>query len=314
MFNPGSVGKGREMSMFSDSNSPNVAKEIFVPQNTRSFSGRAGGVAQVNRSLNSEQGATAASMSREVSVGGMEGERQSLLQEGFSEEVLDTMQASVKKSSSRLYDRLWKIYVHWCAERDVNPRTASLTSILALLQSLLKKGLAYRTIGVYRSAISKFHDPIEGFTVGKHPKVSKFMKNPPTRSLLPTWDVNVDLKFLEAEPFEPLQRASLHALTFKTVFLVALTSVRRCSELQALGRNAPYIRFENGAVRLRTVLGFLPKTATPSCLGEDIVLPVNKFNKKLCVVTCLNRYLKVTDALMSQMRAQSRFCMLWAQK
>jgi integrase len=127
-----------------------------------------------------------------------------------------------------------------------------------------------------------------------------FLRNPPTKNLLIPWDVNVVLRFLEGEPFEPLVKASLHALTFKTVFLVALTSVRRCSEIQALGRNAPYIQIEDGLVRLRTVAGFLPKTATPCHLGGDIVLPVNESNKKLCVVRCLKRYLKVTQSLMTQ--------------
>jgi integrase len=127
-----------------------------------------------------------------------------------------------------------------------------------------------------------------------------FLKNPPTRSLLPSWDVDVVLSFLEGEPFEPLVKASLHSLTFKTVFLVALASVRRCSELQAIGRNAPYFRVEEGLIRLRTVVGFLPKTATPTHLGRDIELPENLANKKLCVVRCLKRYIKVTNALLVQ--------------
>jgi integrase len=121
------------------------------------------------------------------------------------------------------------------------------------------------------------------------------------RELLPSWDVKVVLRFLKKVPFEPLSKCGLQSLTFKTVFLVALASARRCSELQALGRASSHLRFENEGVRLRTVVGFLPKTATPNHLGRDIFLPSYEHNdKELCVVRCLKRYLKVTKTIMSK--------------
>jgi hypothetical protein len=125
-----------------------------------------------------------------------------------------------------------------------------------------------------------------------------FNKNPPSQELIPTWDLNVVLKFLSKAPFEPLDKCSLQALTFKLVFLVAVTSARRCAELQALGRNPPYIRKESQGYRLRTVLGFLPKTANPSHLGRDIFLPKFTHKPELCVARCLHYYLKLTNNIM----------------
>ena len=233
----------------------------------------------------------------------MEVERQSLLAEGFSEEVVHTMQNSIRGSSARCYDRMWAVFVRWCDQRGTHPSSAPLNLILAFLQSLVNQGLAYRTIGVYRSAISKFHNLIEGIAVGQHPRVTKFMrgaflKNPPSRTLIPTWDVNIVLNFLRKSPFEPLQMASLQSLTLKTVFLVALASARRCSELQALGRSSPHIQFNSKGVSLCTVLGFLPKTANPKHIGENIVLPYNTQDPELCVVRTLKHYVKVTNARM----------------
>lgn len=181
--------------------------------------------------------------------------------------------------------------------------------VLAFLQSLLNKGRAYRSIGVFRSAISKFHNQVEGRPIGQHPDICRFMrgaflKNPPSRELVPAWDVRIVLKFLKKTPFEPLTKCSLHALTFKLVFLVAITSARRCAEIQALGRGPGHLRFEKDGVRLRTVTGFLPKTATPSYLGQDIFLPSYKRDKSLCVVRCLKHYLKVTNALMARKKLQ----------
>ena len=99
---------------------------------------------------------------------------------------------------------------------------------------------------------------------------------------------------MKGPPFEPLHETSLQAITLKTIFLVALTSARRCSELQALSRNAPCTRFESTGVRLRTVVSFLPKTANPAHLGQDIFLPVNNREPELCVVRLLKRYIKLT--------------------
>jgi hypothetical protein len=53
-------------------------------------------------------------------------------------------------------------------------------------------------------------------------------------------------------PFEPLSQTSPQAVSRKTVFLVAMTMARRCSEIQALCRHAPFLRIEADGVHLRT--------------------------------------------------------------
>jgi hypothetical protein len=42
------------------------------------------------------------------------------------------------------------------------------------------------------------------------------------------------LKKLKLAPFEPMKHAHLKYVTWKTAFLIAITSFRRCSDLQAL--------------------------------------------------------------------------------
>jgi hypothetical protein len=48
------------------------------------------------------------------------------------------------------------------------------------------------------------------------------------------WDLSLVLRALMEEPFEPMDRASLKNITLNTVFLVALATARRRSELHAL--------------------------------------------------------------------------------
>ncbi len=173
-----------------------------------------------------------------------------------------------KRQSAKVYEKSWEKFVYWCSTRVTDSIRAPVREILAFPQSLMNSGFAYRTIGVYRS----------------------------TKTLLPTWNLHYVLKFLQGPPFEPLIKASLHALTWKTSFLVAITSARRSSEIAAMGRREPYFRVDSEGVRIRMVLGFLPKTATPSHLGQDIMFPSFKtVNKLVCVKLCVKLYLKATD-------------------
>jgi hypothetical protein len=68
------------------------------------------------------------------------------------------------------------------------------TAVLSFLASLLKeKYLEYRTIAVYRSAISQTHDPIDSVPLGELHIVSKFMKGifrakPPKPKYCSSWN------------------------------------------------------------------------------------------------------------------------------
>ena len=304
ILNTTSITTHREVRCHGDLHHSQVAPQVVVHPDSGHVNRGTTPAAGTSRHAVAEEGPIASSVPRPIAIDGMEIERRRLETEGFPAEVIDTIQKSIRKSSSGQYNRLWKIYGNWCVERQLDPCTAPVRDVLSFLQSLVSKGLAFRTIGVYRSAISKFHDHVHGLPLGQHIKVIKFMRgvfnnNPPCRVLFPTWDINIVLDFLRKPPFVPLNQCGLQALTFKVVFLVAVTSARRCAELQALGRHPPFVRFEREGVRIRTVLGFLPKTANPAHLGADVFLP--KFAQKdLCVVSCLQYYLKLTNNIMKK--------------
>ena len=55
---------------------------------------------------------------------------------------------------------------------------------------------------------------------------------------IPSWNLSLFLHQLTKAPFEPLRRASMKHWTFKTVYLLALRSCKRRSEINAwLHRN-----------------------------------------------------------------------------
>ena len=82
------------------------------------------------------------------------------------------------------------------------------------------KGLAYRSLGVYRSAISHYHTQVDGRPVDENLEVIRLMKgffnrNPPRPKYTLTWEVEPVIMFLRDMP--PWQNLSLKLLTIKVV-------------------------------------------------------------------------------------------------
>ena len=60
------------------------------------------------------------------------------------------------------------------------------------------------------------------------------LEHPLSSSRVPPWDLSRVLSFLCGPPFEPLSSCSLRELTRKVLFLLALATARRVSELHAV--------------------------------------------------------------------------------
>ena len=120
----------------------------------------------------------------------------------------------------------------------------------------------------------------------------------------PKWDLSVVLKFLMGFPFEPLGRAELKWLTIKTVFLVALATAQRRSELHALALKEVkfHSRSQGHGVSLGFVPGFLAKTQSPSASARRVEIPAltnivdrDLPDRTLCPVRALRFYVDKTQ-------------------
>ncbi|KAI2666499.1 ORF V: Enzymatic polyprotein [Labeo rohita] len=115
-------------------------------------------------------------------------------------------------------------------------------------------GLAHSTLRVYVAAISAYHAPLGGMSVCKDPLVVHFLcgalrLRPPIRHRVPTWDLAVVLEALCRPPFEPIEESSDHHLSIKTVLLLALTSLKRVGDLQALSVAPSHLEFAPGMAK-----------------------------------------------------------------
>jgi hypothetical protein len=142
----------------------------------------------------------------------------------------------------------------------------------------VQRGRTINTVKGYVTAIAERHELIDGLSLGLHRLVIKWVRGltqfrPASCPVLPTWRLQFVLKALTRAPFEPLKEADLKYVTLKTAFLVALTSARRVSELQALGHSEPYTVFRAQSVTLATDVDFIPTVNTAFHTSQLINLP-----------------------------------------
>uniref|UniRef100_A0A803JF56 Core-binding (CB) domain-containing protein n=1 Tax=Xenopus tropicalis TaxID=8364 RepID=A0A803JF56_XENTR len=187
-----------------------------------------------------------------------------LQRKGFSL-VIRTMMAARRPISSKTYHRVWKTFKDWCDNAGHPFRAFSLPRLLSFLQSGLSKGLSLGSLKSQISALSVLFQR----RLATIPDIATFLQgvsrlHPPFRDPVPPWDLNLVLTVLQGPPFEPLGSIPLMWLTWKTVFLLAISSARRVSEISALSHLQPYLTFSLTSFSTRTEQSLEP--CLPSCL------------------------------------------------
>ena len=75
--------------------------------------------------------------------------------------------------------------------------------------------------------------------MGKHSFIIRLLKGvfnsrPPVNKIVPEWNLLIVFQVLKECPFEPMNKAPLKFVMWKTVFLIAITTFRHCGVLQSL--------------------------------------------------------------------------------
>ncbi|KAI2664621.1 Transposon Ty3-G Gag-Pol polyprotein [Labeo rohita] len=169
------------------------------------------------------------------------------------------------------------LFTSWCERHQQDPVNCPVGTVLEFLQDRLSAGLSHSTLKVYVAAIAAYHAPLGGLSVGKDPLVSRFLRGalrlrPPVRSRVPSWDLSLVLEALCRPPFEPIEEISDRHLTIKTVLLIAITSLKRVGDLQALSVAPSFLDFAPGLAKafLHPRSGYVPKV--PSSAPRPVVL------------------------------------------
>ena len=110
----------------------------------------------------------------------------------LSNTAVELLSNKVKASTAKSYNCSWTIWSRWCDKRQSNPILCPINEILIFLAKKYSEGKEYRTIDVFRSAISSTHIHIDNKPAGQHPLVIRLMKGisisrPPQPPQPPQW-------------------------------------------------------------------------------------------------------------------------------
>jgi hypothetical protein len=219
-----------------------------------------------------------------------------LSDKGIPEEAAKLMLASWRSGTEQQYAGAWKQWVRWCNQQKVNPLSASIGDIAMFLTSLFNKGLSYSTVNTYRSAISMTHLPIDDVPVGNHYLIKRLMKGifnkrPPVPRYVVTWPVEKMFRYLKIMPAN--EDLPLKLLSWKTAMLVSLVSADRGDAIAALS-----VDFMTKDTKGYHFLVSKPtKTTRPGRGIKQIDLPKYVKDRRICVVHCLEAYLKATKSI-----------------
>lgn len=313
------VTKNQERRLSSSVSSSDGSKSILVSTTDRTVGRNSIKTSCNTRSSVSKQGNVVASKSKKSRISSMENIKKPKSAEQFSKQASDFMEQSVRVSTRKLYSVRWDTFCRWCTKRHIDPFTASITSVADFLVFLhtVKKFKVPTIIG-YRSAINSKHKGWENQTVGTSKHLSKLIKgifnvNPTVKPLLPNWDLPSVLWRLCDFPFEPLLSCDFKFLTWKTVFLLALASASRVSELHALSVQEGNFRYERNGIRLLPNLQFLSKTQRLNKPWNPIFIPrfdtfaTEEKDLLLCPFRALKMYIKRTDSRRKEIESENVF-------
>ena len=167
--------------------------------------------------------------------------QKALTKRGFSQDVARRVSTLGKKAStSKVYDNRWAAFATWCHTEKLDPLKCGIPKVADFLSYLFEeKSLGCRTISGYKSVISSTWSSVGNNTLVDNAVIRELIKsfyqqNPPADKYIPTWNLALVLDALRKPPFEPLVSISLANLAVKTLFLIALSSGRRRSELHAM--------------------------------------------------------------------------------
>ena len=215
----------------------------------------------------------------------------------FSPDVAATLTQAHRASTASQYERSWKNFQLWLQKHP--DTTISKKLALQYLHHLAQdRQLNPKTVLVYRNAL---HLPLlHGFGINTKDQEfsllarAQFIQNPPRQRIVPTWNPNKVLSMLEQPQFE-LHRASSHFLLMKTLFLVALATGNRVSELAAMTRIAVLFTPDKGKVTIPIRPGFLYKNQSLAHSPPNIIIRalLNKdgSHHRLCPVNALHCWL-----------------------
>ncbi|XP_053406385.1 uncharacterized protein LOC123525594 [Mercenaria mercenaria] len=220
-------------------------------------------------------------------------------QRGFSKEAARIFMCSWKSGTKRQYQMYISRWLQYCRGEKISEISITVVNVIEFLTILFTNGLGYSAINTARGALSAFGLVVDGYHVGSHPDVTRFMKGifnlrPTKPKYVNTWDVNLVLNYLRK--LSPVKHLSLKELTLKLVMLIAITNAARAQTVHLLSIN----NMNKSSSQFVFKFDSLLKQSRPGADFSVFVLKAYPPDRRLCVYTVLKEYLKRTKVIRDQ--------------
>ena len=297
-------------------NSSSLAKSSLV---SRSNGSHSGGPSSATSNKDSVETTGKSSLLRSKSTDAQSAclvnRHSELISEGFSESLATRISAPQRESTCTMYKSRVDLFVKWTKDNELDAGNPTIPMIAQFFEHLfIVKELSPRTIRGYKTALANYFSP-KVIEIRTDPSLLRllagFFRDKPVSAIkvLP-WDLRLVLDALKKPPFEPLNGVDMKFLTFKVVFLFAMASGRRRSEIHALDFSTVKWLKVGGfyTFSVKPMLGFIAKNqkATSSALVDITIPSLQEFlgpdlkdtsDKFLCPVRSLKFYLNRTRTM-----------------
>ncbi len=172
---PGSTGESSPGPGPTTSYCPAVAGQSMVPKSILPSRRASSGAPRQEGPSVPSGGLDISLPSRTMETVGFASEGAQLINSGLSTEVVENILHSRAPSTRKLYALKWKVFASWCSDHQLDPVNCPVGTVLEFLQDRFTAGLAPSTLKVYVAAISAYHIPLGGMSIGNDPLVSRFL-------------------------------------------------------------------------------------------------------------------------------------------
>ena len=224
-----------------------------------------------------------------------------------SSQVAETLIAAYRKSSNSQWQYAWKKFQQFISKKGKPTDITKALVLEFLVHTFRSENLSAKTIQVYKGALSvplkvAFQIDTSDSEFGLLIR-SFFIERPPSKQVLPRWNLDKVLEYISSSTDE-----SDDFLLQRTLFLVALATGNRASEIAAMMRTA--IIFEENPIRVCVPVKpkFLYKNQRMDRAPPNISFPAlnpDGIIHQLCPVNSLKEYLNRSKNLN---KSQALFC------
>ena len=210
-------------------------------------------------------------------------------QQGFQRRSLSLQQPLEDPLRIECTRRLLR-FANWATGKGFDPLGPTAAQKAAFLYELFDThDLSPQTIKGYRPCLASVlsrtgrEATVQAKTISDM-ITSMELQRPRLTPVLPQLHLGIVLEALSKSPYEARREASLKHLTLKTVFLLAMASAGRRSELQALVFDPQYIQFKPKAARVTLYVTpeFMRKNQRPNQVNDPWYIPAVLTSKPQC--------------------------------